>query len=85
MIISNPPFSKCVEFVERSLCLLNPDNPESRILFLLPLDWTGSKERGNAWRKLNAHISHTSNHGACGVSGRVGSTANQKAVRGRRI
>jgi hypothetical protein len=58
LIISNPPFSKCVEFVERSLCLLNPDNPESRILFLLPLDWNCSKERGNAWRKLNAHIHH---------------------------
>jgi len=58
LIITNPPFSQCVEFIERSLSLLNPNNPEARLLFLLPLDWNCSLERGRHWQRLNAHIHH---------------------------
>lgn len=58
LIIGNPPFSLCLEFIERSLTLLNPENPEARILFLLPGDWNASHKRGNYWRKLDAHIHH---------------------------
>ena len=58
LVITNPPFSQCVEFIERSLSLLNPNNPESRLLFLLPLDWNCSLERGRHWQRLNAHIHH---------------------------
>jgi hypothetical protein len=58
LIIGNPPFSLCVEFVRRSLTLLNPSNPESRILFLLPIDWNCSVERGTMWKNLDAHIHH---------------------------
>ncbi len=84
LIITNPPFSQCVEFIERSLTLLNPDNPQARLIFLLPLDWNCSKARGAHWQRLNAHIhkeyrimgatverTHTqgvSHHGAGGVS-----------------
>ncbi|MEH1789712.1 MAG: hypothetical protein V7L23_30180 [Nostoc sp.] len=58
LIIGNPPFSLCVEFIRRSLLLLNPENSEARILFLLPIDWNCSVERGTAWKKLDAYIHH---------------------------
>jgi hypothetical protein len=58
LIIGNPPFSKCVEFIERSLSLLDIDNNQSRILFLLPIDWNCGKARAAAWKKLDAHIHH---------------------------
>jgi hypothetical protein len=58
LIIGNPPFSMCVEFIERSLSLLDPDNDQARILFLLPIDWNCGKARAAAWNKLEAHIHH---------------------------
>jgi hypothetical protein len=67
LIITNPPFSRCVEFVERSLSLLDPENSNARILFLLPLDWNCTLGRASAWKKLNAHIHHEYR-----VEGRVG-------------
>jgi hypothetical protein len=57
LIISNPPFSLCVEAVAKSLELLN-DSPNSRLLFLMPLDWNCSQSRAKAWESLNAHIHH---------------------------
>lgn len=58
LIIGNPPFSNCVEFIARSLPLLNQKNADARILFLLPLDWNCSHKRANEWKRLNAHIHH---------------------------
>jgi hypothetical protein len=58
VVITNPPFSKCVQFIERSLELLNPDNPNARLLFLLPVDWMSAKGRAEHWRRLDAHIHH---------------------------
>ena len=58
LIISNPPFSLCLEAIERSLLLLNSANTEARIIFLMPLDWNCSMARAATWRQLNAHISH---------------------------
>lgn len=57
LIISNPPFSLCVEAVAKSLELLN-DSPNSRLLFLMPLDWNCSQGRAKAWESLDAHIHH---------------------------
>jgi hypothetical protein len=57
LIITNPPFSKCVEAVAKSLQLLN-DSPNSRLLFLMPLDWNCSQGRAKAWDALDAHIHH---------------------------
>ncbi|MBD2364474.1 hypothetical protein H6G36_25430 [Anabaena minutissima FACHB-250] len=59
LICTNPPFSKSVEFIERSLQLLNPNNPESRLLFLLPLDWNCTLGMAEEWSSLGAHIHHT--------------------------
>lgn len=56
LIISNPPFSLCMEAVERSLELLNPDNPNARILFLMPIDTFSSRERSLRFSRLNAYI-----------------------------
>ncbi|MBD6620943.1 hypothetical protein FNW02_35760 [Komarekiella sp. 'clone 1'] len=58
LVITNPPFSKCMEFIERSLSLLNPNNPSARLLFLMPSDIFQAKSRANAFSKLNAHIHH---------------------------
>ena len=57
LIITNPPFSLCVEAVAKSLELLN-DSPSSRLLFLMPLDWNCSQGRSKAWDTLDAHIRH---------------------------
>jgi len=57
LIITNPPFSLCVEAVAKSLRLLN-DSPNSRLLFLMPLDWNCSQGRSKAWESLDAHIRH---------------------------
>ena len=57
LIITNPPFSKCIEAVTKSLALLN-DSPNSRLLFLMPLDWNCAQSRAKAWESLDAHIHH---------------------------
>jgi hypothetical protein len=58
LIVSNPPFSLCLEAIAHSLTLLNSSNPTSRILFLMPLDWNCSKSRAQRWDELDAHIHH---------------------------
>ncbi len=57
LIITNPPFTFCVEAVAKSLELLN-DSSNSRLLFLMPLDWNCSQARAKAWESLDAHIHH---------------------------
>jgi hypothetical protein len=57
LIITNPPFSVCVEAIAKSLELLN-DCHNSRLLFLMPLDWNCSQKRAKDWGALNAHIHH---------------------------
>ena len=39
LIITNPPFSLCVEAIAHALTLLNLDNPDARLLFLMPVDY----------------------------------------------
>lgn len=56
LIISNPPFSGIQEFIEHGLSLLKQDNPEARIVFLLPLDWMCPVYIQRWWRNINAHI-----------------------------
>lgn len=58
LIISNPPFSKVIEAISHALTLLNPNNSNSRILFLMPLDWNCAQSRAKVWNKLDAHIHH---------------------------
>ncbi|MFN9053564.1 MAG: hypothetical protein ACK5V6_11330 [Pseudanabaena sp.] len=57
LIITNPPFSLCIEAVAKSLRLLN-NSPNSRLLFLMPLDWNCSQGRAKDWESLYAHIHH---------------------------
>jgi hypothetical protein len=47
-----------MEFVGRSLDLLNPNNPDARLLFLMPSDIFQAKSRAIAFSKLDAHIHH---------------------------
>ena len=57
LIVTNPPFSLCIKAIRRSLSLLN-NNKESRLLFLMPIDWYCSKRVSKEWEELNAHIHH---------------------------
>ena len=56
LIITNPPFDYALEFIAKSLTLLN-DKPESRILFLLPIDTFSSQGRAKQLQELDCHIS----------------------------
>lgn len=58
LVITNPPFSLCCEFIAKGLAVLNKDNPEARLLFLLPLDWNCPLGRSRDWSSLDAHIYH---------------------------
>lgn len=59
LIITNPPFSLCMEAIAHSLQLLNPDNPAARLLFLIPLDTFSSQARSEKLKSMDAHIHHT--------------------------
>jgi hypothetical protein len=56
LIITNPPFSLCIEAISYALTFLNPDNPDARLLFLMPLAWNCPIKRSEQWEELNAHI-----------------------------
>jgi hypothetical protein len=58
LVVTNPPFSLCMEAIAHSLKLLNPDNPTARLLFLMPLDWNCAQSRAKVWNELDAHIHH---------------------------
>jgi predicted RNA methylase len=53
LIVGNPPFSLRMEFINRSLELLESNG---RILFLLPIDFYCGKKMGDRWNDLNCHI-----------------------------
>lgn len=59
LVITNPPFSLCMEAIAHSLKLLNPDNPTARLLFLIPLDTFSSQARSEKLKSMDAHIHHT--------------------------
>lgn len=59
LIITNPPFSLCMEAISHSLKLLNPGNPTARLLFLIPLDTFSSQARSEKLKSLDGHIHHT--------------------------
>ncbi len=59
LIISNPPFSLIMDAIELSLDLLNPENPEARILFLVPISTFSSVARSERLKQLHCFIHHT--------------------------
>lgn len=58
LIVTNPPFSLAIEFLTQGLRLLNKDNPQARLLYLLPIDFGCSIKRGTALATLECHIHH---------------------------
>jgi hypothetical protein len=80
LIITNPPFSQCVQFIERGLELLDRENPSARLLYLLPVDFCSSVERGRAFQKLDCHIHHEYR-----ILNRVAYIRDGKPVKGRQI
>lgn len=59
LIVTNPPFSLCMEAISHALELLNPDNSDARLLLLIPLDTFSSRSRSEALKNMDAHIHHT--------------------------
>ena len=58
LVVTNPPFNLMIEFVEKSLSLLDPTYPYARLLFLMPLDWNCTKKRSQQFKELDAHVHH---------------------------
>ena len=56
LIITNPPFDYALEFIAKSLSIVN-DFPESRLLFLMPIDTFSSQGRAKQFQELGCHIS----------------------------
>jgi len=58
LIITNPPFDLALQFLERSLELLDRSYEHARLLYLLPCDVFQSKARGDYFKRLDCHIHH---------------------------
>ena len=58
VIITNPPFSLAIKFIEQGLKLLDNSNPNARLLYLLPVDFGCSIKRGTALQALDCHVHH---------------------------
>lgn len=56
LIITNPPFDYVIEFIAKSLTVLN-NKPESRLLFLMPMDTLCSQGRSAQFKALDCHVS----------------------------
>ncbi len=67
VVCTNPPFSRAIEGIERALKWLNPENPNARLLFLLPGDFFCSQERSDRFEAIDCHIAHRYR-----IRGRVG-------------
>lgn len=80
LIITNPPFSHCIDFLQLGLKLLNRNNPDARLLYLLPVDFCSSVERGQAFQALDCHIYHEYR-----ILNRVAYLRDGKAYKGRQI
>ncbi len=80
LIITNPPFSQCIQFLQQGLKLLDRNNPDARLLYLLPVDFCSSVERGQALRALDCHIHHEYR-----ILNRVAYLRDGKAYKGRQI
>lgn len=55
LVITNPPFDFALEFIEKGLEVLS-DFPESRLIYLMPIDTFSAKKRANQFKELDAHI-----------------------------
>lgn len=80
LVITNPPFSRCIDFIQHGLKLLNRNNPDARLLYLLPVDFCSSVERGQAFQALECHIHHEYR-----ILNRVAYLRDGKAYKGRQI
>lgn len=55
-IVTNPPFSQLSAFIEVGLLRLAIGG---QLIYLMPLEWLGSKQRSAHWLSLDAHIERT--------------------------
>ena len=52
-IITNPPFSKLLGFIQAGLDHLTP---YGQLIYLMPLAWMGAQGRAAVWQTMDAHI-----------------------------
>lgn len=53
VVVTNPPFSKMMEYIEHGLRFLRPTGA---LVYLMPMSWRASKGRSERWLALNAHV-----------------------------
>jgi adenine-specific DNA methylase len=80
LVVTNPPFSLGIEFIEQSLKLLNLNYKHARLLFLLPHDFFHSTKRNAEFSRLDCHI-----HQVYGLINRVAYIKDGKALSGRQV
>lgn len=80
LIITNPPWSLGCRFLNLALSLLDSNNPEARVLLLLPGDYFQCQSRARELVRSRARISHRHE-----IVGRVGYLRDGQPVRGRQI
>lgn len=73
LVIGNPPFSLGMEFLEASARCLSKQNPNARILFLLPTEYFQSQARARSLKKSGLVITKQWQ-----IAGRVGFLKNGK-------
>ena len=56
LVITNPPFDYGMEFIEKGLSVLR-DAPNSRLLYLLPVDYLLTQKRAKQFQEMDAHVS----------------------------
>lgn len=80
LIITNPPFSQAIAFIERSLQLLDPTYLHSRLLFLLPMDFFNSVARNDALEAMDCRIYQRHR-----IRNRVAYIRNGEQIKGRQV
>jgi hypothetical protein len=78
LIVTNPPFSLGMEFIVRSLSLLNLEYEHARLLFLLPTDYFQAQGVNQVFTQLDCYI-----HRAYQFAGRVAYLKSGVAESGR--
>lgn len=53
VVVTNPPFSKMMDYIEHGLKFLKPTGA---LVYLLPMSWRASRGRSERWLTLDAHI-----------------------------
>ena len=71
LLVTNPPFSRCISFIEQGLKLLNRDNPKARLLYLLPREDLLTKQDSPLQHRLFAQLTNHSKRAVLFCQGKL--------------